>query len=262
MKSNKIEQLIVAYMDGKLDQEGQKQLLELMQSEGRNIKSLTELENLSGKLDNFPEVNPSENLTISFYSQLNRMKGAHVSISQILTGLYNWFDQNRYRRWAVQIAFALLLVWSGWMFGRQDRQEIQHLNSEVVQMKEMFSLAMLKDSSPSRRIQALQYISGYDAINHRLRTAVAGVLKRDANVNVRLEALETLMRYSDDELVRTELLTAIEKQNEPMMQIAITEAMINLHEIRAIAGLHNLLKRRDLNFMVREIIETSISRLS
>ena len=262
MKSNNIESLIQDFIDGKLDEKQSNELLQKLQAEGSTIKSLEELNEIDSRLDNFTLPEPSANMSQEFYIGLHAHAKSQNRIVQHISFILSRIKDIPLMRWSARLAFAVILIVVGWQLGQNEQHHVELLRSEVSEMQKMISISMLKDHSPSKRIQALQYITRFDQLNFQLRRSLFDILNRDPNVNVRLEALETLLLYRGDEEIRHQLVLSISKQSAPMIQMAMAEAMVSLKEKRAIAPLKKLLLQKDLNYSARSMIKQSISALS
>jgi len=262
MKSNKIESLIQDFIDGKLSESQSNDLLQKLQDEGSTIKSLEELNEITSRLENIKIPEPSFNMSQEFYINLNAHSNSQYQFNKYISVILSRIKGNQVMKWSTRMAFAVILIVVGWKLGQSDQHHIEILRSEVSEMQKMFSVSMLKDHSPSKRIQALQYITRFDQLNYELRKSVFDILNRDPNVNVRLEALETLLLYIEDEKIRQNLVLSISMQTQPMMQMAMAEAMVSLGQKQAIAPLKKLLMQKDLNYSARSMIIQSIAALS
>jgi hypothetical protein len=262
MKLNNIESLIQDYIDGKLNKLQSNELLQKLQDEGSTIKSLEELDELTSRLENIKIPEPSANMSHEFYVSLHAQSESQNWLNKYISVILSRIKGNQVMKWSARMAFAVILIVVGWRLGQSDQYRVDLLRSEVSEMQKMFSVSMLKDQSPAKRIQALQYITRFDQLNYELRRSVFDILNRDPNVNVRLEALEILILYTGDKQIRQNLVLSIGMQSEPMMQMAMAEAMVSLREKRAIAPLKKLLLQKDLNYSARLLIIQSISDLS
>jgi HEAT repeat protein len=142
----------------------------------------------------------------------------------------------------------------------QNRQ-IDSLSSQISEMKEIMMLSLLQDQSASRRIQAVSYTEDMTSLDKKISDALFTTLNEDTNVNVRLATLEALAKMADSPVVREGLIRSIALQNSPIMQSAIADVMVRLHEKKSVGQLRQLLERQDLNQMVKVNIEKSIQQL-
>lgn len=170
-----------------------------------------------------------------------------------------------------QPAFSLILLVIGLMSGyllrnpgkaveAQNRQ-IDSLSVQISEMKEVMLLSLLQDQSASRRIQAVSYTDDMTSLDRKITDALFTTLNEDPNVNVRLATLEALSKLAGNPVVREGLIRSIDLQDSPIMQSAIADLMVKLHEKKSVTALRKLLEKENLNQLVKTNIEKSIQLL-
>lgn len=88
--------------------------------------------------------------------------------------------------------------------------------------------AGLHDShSVARRIDAVLTISEIPSPDRRLTAALLNTFSNDESSNVRLEALNVLLKYAGDSLIQQRLVHALGVQKDPAIQIELVSAMEN-----------------------------------
>ena len=174
------------------------------------------------------------------------------------------------RLW-LKIAAVLILViagfGAGYMVNKTQpaisyQQQVDSLSGQVHDMREMMMLSLLENPSASERIRAVSYTSELNKVNAKLIDALLTTLNNDPNVNVRLMTLEALMHYAANPAVREGLVQSIVKQESPLMQSAMADAMIKMQEKNAVQPFKKLLQQKQINIQVRTKIEQTISRLT
>jgi anti-sigma factor RsiW len=133
---------------------------------------------------------------------------------------------------AASVAFFILGYIGGSIFSKPTIQEEQFaaLQDEVRETKNMMILSMLKQSSASKRIMAVNYSEELDRLEPELIDALFVSLNEDKSENVRLAALEALSRYVGVTDIRQELVKSFEQQTDPIIQISMINMMVNLNE--------------------------------
>jgi hypothetical protein len=139
---------------------------------------------------------------------------------------------------------------------------LEALSAQLHEMREMVMLSLLQNPSASERMRAVSYTSGSRNVNPNIATALLMTLNNDPNVNVRLTTLEALTHFAKDPVVREGLVQSILHQESPLVQAALADVMLKLQEKRAVRPFKKLLQQKDLNEMVRDKIEQTISRLT
>ncbi len=171
----------------------------------------------------------------------------------------------------VQLAYSFLLLVIGLAIGfisnrggQTNTAEIKHvdsLSSQLTEMKQLMLLSLLENPSASERMRAVSYTDQISSVNKKVIDALLTTLNEDPNTNVRLVTLESLVKLSGDPGVREGLVQSITRQESPLLQSAIADAMVRLQEKRSLKSLQKLLDKKDLNEMVRNKIEQSIHKL-
>jgi HEAT repeat protein len=232
------------------------------------------LQRLWAMMGDIPQPSPSSSLQERFESMLDQFRQESLTMPS-RTRLLLWMDRLKeiwhvHPIWQIACSVLILVVGLGIGFfsGHQGQQsvtagnrQIDSLSSQVSQMKQLIMLSLLENPSASERMRAVSYTDQITTVNKKVIDALLTTLNQDANVNVRLVTLETLVKLSGDPGVRQGLVQSITQQESPLVQSAIADAMVKLQEKAAVKSLEQLLRKKDLNEMVRIKIQQSIHRL-
>ncbi len=142
--------------------------------------------------------------------------------------------------------------------------EIAHIKEEMTAMKnsqETMMLAMLKHESASDRIQALDFSYKLDQPNEQVLLALIKTLDEDPNINVRMAAADAMVQFRNTKTVRDALIKSLLKQQEPTLQIAVINLLVQARERRALPALQLLAHNEDIVESVKQQAEESIKRL-
>jgi HEAT repeat protein len=91
--------------------------------------------------------------------------------------------------------------------------------------------------------------------------ALLFTINNDPSVNVRVQAIEALKRWGDNERVREGLVQAITKQESPIVIIELADAMIELELRNGAVEFERLLQERELDYSVQQKLQSSIAVL-
>lgn len=232
------------------------------------FETVKKLWNLMGEI---PQPKPSDTMRAGFNAILANFKEESIINEKPLGVWINKIREHWYLQARPRFAFGILLVSAGLITGyllhqpgqstiSYDRQ-IVALSSQVSDMKQLMMLSLLQDPSASQRIRAVAYTDEMSNVDLKVIDALFTTLNVDPNVNVRLAALEALVKLSDKPQVREGLVRSISLQESPLMQSAIADVMVKLREKSAVESLQKLLNKKDLNQMVKLNIEKSIQKL-
>ena len=93
-----------------------------------------------------------------------------------------------------------------------------------------------------------------DALQHTLRY--------DNNVDVRLAALDALSHYGKRPEVSRGLVEALDSEQSPMVQVALIDALVDLHDANAVEPLKRLQQTPNLDPTVRKRADWGVRQLS
>ena len=172
-----------------------------------------------------------------------------------------------HRLWLPQLAGAALVLLLGIALGFWLRPtpayetQLTALTGEVQHMREMMILTLLEQPSATQRLKAVSISTELSQTDEKIYQALLKTLNHDSQVNVRLAALDALLDYADQPLVRQGLIEAIPQQESPLVQITLAEIMVQLQEKRSVDELRKLLKKQSLNEDAEQEIKKSIQQL-
>jgi len=260
MKNIKNEELILEYLENRIEKDRKKEIEIILKEAGYNLNELEDLKYVQNNLEEITIPEPSENMDNNFYQMLEKQK-RHSSIPLLLfKNLINWLQNINHQKVVTRLAYSFVLLFTGWIIGfwftpdSRHEAQITTMTSEIHEMKEMMTLTLLNQPSPSDRIKALSNISEHKMIDDKILHYLIEILNNDPNVNVRLITVEVLSGFSNQSKVKNSLIESINLQESPLVQIALADAMIKLEEKDSVIALQKLLERRDLNHTVRKRI--------
>ena len=203
---------------------------------------------------------PSDQLRANVYDMIRQetSRPSRLSLSPVA-----WFQ-----RFSVpQLAGATLMLLLGVALGFWLRPaptydtQLATLSSEVQRMREMMILTLLEQPSATQRLKAVSISTELSQTDEKIYQALLKTLNHDPQVNVRLAALDALVDYADQPLVRQGLIEAIPQQESPLVQITLAEMMVQLQEKRSVDELRTLLEQQSLNEAAEQEIKKSIQQL-
>jgi HEAT repeat protein len=105
-------------------------------------------------------------------------------------------------------------------------------------------------------------MTGMRAMDPDVVSALIQAVKTDQNVNVRLAAIDALMKVSGNAEVRQSLASSLTTQDSPMVQAALIDYVVDARDRRAIGALKELAARPDLNPLVRQRADSAVKQLT
>jgi len=263
MKRQAIKEKLLDLLHGNLSPEEKEEVMAGLEKSGISREEIESIRSVSQIIDKTPLPEPSEKMDKRFYTLLEEEKRKALlgepeikpkrsySVSLLTPGL----------RIAAGIAL-FLLGWfaSGWLGSvtPAGNRQIADLTDEVKLLKETLVLTMMQQSSPVERIKAVNMAGDFDKADNLIIESLMRVLNNDSNNNVRLVALDALIRYSSLPEVREGLIASIGNQTSPLVQLRLAEIMLALNEKRAVPEFQKVLQNASLNYSVRDKLNEAV----
>lgn len=258
--------LITAYINGTITPDQQIELNTLIEEGTIDILDIKELEMIYENMGSLPSAEASPALRERFYTMLEaekerRSPTLRKRVNTLIGGIKHHFS---YKQLAfTACVFLIGLSMGNWLTPFSNyRQQLSTLSSEVSQMREVMMLSLLDANSPSERLKAVNISTGIQSADSRVSDALLKTLNTDSNVNVRLAAIEALVKHASDPYVRKGLVQSISTQTSPLVQVALADAMLTLQEHRSVEAFRALLRKKDLNQSVRDKLQHTVTVLS
>jgi hypothetical protein len=159
--------------------------------------------------------------------------------------------------WRFAMAAGLLLA--GILCGRYLPQagaggnpEIAQLRAQVENLHQMVAISMLQQQSPSARMRGVTYTEKISQPDPQVLDALLQAVNHDANVNVRLSAVDALQKFATGPEVALAMVNSIPEQESPLVQIALIDMLVQLDARGAAPGLARISKDMKMDEMVRQ----------
>ena len=187
-------------------------------------------------------------LTIPQYAQARPMPAARP------TWWRNFWPANP--AWQMAIAAMCLAVGLGAGLsmhrGDSERDEVARLRDEVSSTKEMVALSLLQQQSAAERLRGVDYSTRMPSMEPQVVSALVHAVNLDANVNVRLAAIDALGKVTDNTRVLESFQEALPREDSPMVQAALIDYLVQAHDRNAVTTIQNLVAKPDVNPTVQE----------
>ncbi|PQJ77916.1 HEAT repeat domain-containing protein [Polaribacter porphyrae] len=134
----------------------------------------------------------------------------------------------------ISIAACLALVFfaGNWVINQNKLSPVQ---------KEL--LANLDDDSAGKRLEGVyQFNDDYLKEDERIITRLIEIIHKDENDNVKIATIDALLKFPKNEIIRKNLISALEKEEAPLVQIKLIKALTFLRENRAQKPLEKIIE--------------------
>jgi hypothetical protein len=257
------KELMASSWSGELDQVHISELDRHLSVCSECAAEMSQLGALWVRLGDIPAPEPSASLDMRWESTLESLISArrHPQWRFSLSAL--WPQRPV---WQVSIAVACLAV--GLAAGLSIRKEaappgeIAQLREEVANTKQLVALSLLQQESATERLRGVDYTARMPAMEPGVVSALVQAVKTDANVNVRLAAIDALTKVSGDPGVRKSLAGSLTTQDSPMVQAALIDYVVDARDRQALGALKELATREDLNPLVKQRADRAVRQLT
>ena len=267
MKKAKFEERIAEYLSGEMSPQQKEELKQILKQNGYELNDLEDLENMFKELDEFRVPEPSKKMDDRFYSMIEEFKGKERKIEKKKEKVDSIFNSLFPQKYIPQLAYSLLLLIIGWAVGTwifpttKYENQLTQMSTQIREMRQVMMLSMLDLPSATERIKAVNITNKLDNVGDKIIKALLYTLNNDPNENVRIITVEALVDFADDPRVRKGLIQSITKQESPLVQIALADAMLVLQGKNAVEQFKQLLQKKDLNDTVRNRLERTVNFL-
>lgn len=258
--NEKYEELIAGYLNGELSETDQTKVEELIASGEIDMIDFKAMEQLYEELDTVSVPESSPVMRDKFYAMLEEEIASQkpmFSFSEKLNELFAAFTMPR-----MAYAFVLLIV--GGFIGSQlgsNESQIDELTAQIQDMREIMVVSMLEGASTTDRLKAVNISAELPLADEKAMRALLFTLNNDESVNVRVQTIEALKRWGEDESVRRGLVNAIALQESDVVIIALADAMVELGLQNSKSEFEDLIQQRELNISVKEKLQSTIALL-
>jgi len=211
-------------------------------------------------LDLLPMEEPSSKLRDRFYEMLGAYRhGLASNPSRANSG--KWW---RMPAWQLAAAAALVAVGMGIGYGvrgDKSRPELAQLREEVTSMRQMVALSLLQQQSASERLRGVSWAYQAEPSDREVLGALVTAVNHDANVNVRLAAVDALRRFAASPETRRAVVDALPTQTTPLVQVALIDLLVDFKDRNAADALTKLAANREVNDGVRQQARWALEKL-
>jgi hypothetical protein len=248
MKCEEAERWLMDYLDQSLDEDQKGELEKHLAICERCRDEVSDFRQIIDPIDSSSMEMPEESLRINFYHMLHaEINKQALEETRPGKSAQPFFSSKVMIRLAASVALLLAGSFIGYFIQsaashRKSESRISELSNEVHSMKKLMMLAMLKEESPSDRIQAVNYTDDIPSPDAGVLEALTKTLNHDRNVNVRMAAAYSLARYADRQSVRDSLVASLSQQTEPIIQVVLMNILVEKKESNAIQPMQRIVR--------------------
>jgi hypothetical protein len=139
--------------------------------------------------------------------------------------------------------------------------ELAELRSELSQTRQMVALSLMQQQSATDRLRGVSWSYQLREPGADVLHALLDVLTHDPNINVRLATVDALRQFGNQPVVRRGLIDAMKHDESPMVQIALIDLAVDLHEKESVDTLRQFTQDQGIDPAVRDRAEKGLEEL-
>ena len=264
MICERVREQIPECLAGRLESAARERLVAHLETCPACRAELAELNAVWRGLGSLPELEPDPAMRARFLEVLEAYQAGRASgLGQVVGPPHpRWLAR---AGWPAALSFALLLV--GVFLGHYVAQprgaspEIAQLQGQVESLRQLVTLSLLQEQSPSSRLRGVTYSYQMAQPDAQVEQALLYAVNHDANVNVRLSAVDAIEKYAANPRIRRALADALPVQDSPLVQIALVDLLVQLNDKETAPALRKLAQDAQADNQVRQHAGWAIQRM-
>jgi len=273
MICDRIREQIPACLAGRLDPAARERVIDHLDSCSACRAEMAELGVVWRGLEAMSEPEPSEALRTRFLEMLNAYEEGYQEAQRkqaYAVPRKTWWAGLVPSRPAWQVAFSAALLLAGALGGRylaaprpvaSPTQEMAQLRGQIEDLRQLVTLSMLQQDSPSARLRGVTYSYQVTQPDQQVEQALLHAANHDSNINVRLSAVDALAKFAHNPEVRRALVDSLPVQDSPLVEIALIDLLVEFHDKDAAPELRKLARDAEANQEVRERASAGLQKL-
>ena len=258
MEKEKLEELLIDYIDGRLNETERTDVEKELAANDQSYKLYEELREVIRLMSKSPSIEPTQRARVTFEHALQAEqkvvmnRGARVFFSPVVL------------RAAAAMALVITGVAIGYWINRnqQREEELTALRKEVEANKKLMMGMLINRQSASQRMLGATVAFKMDKADDEIVNALIKAMNEDPNLNVRLAALEALSKFHEQEHVRKALIASLATQTDPVVQISLIRLLVELKEKESLKELLRITNDEELLPAVKDEAHVGILKLS
>lgn len=256
MENEKLESMLIDYIDGSLDAKGVAEVEQALNENPEVRQRYLQLKELVQLMEGAEDIKPPSNHESIFNTNLaNEINPGKTKTVFFTPQVY---------RIAATIALVMMGVAIGYWINKNNVQEreLALLKKEMMETKQLMISMMHNDQSASQRMQGVNVAFSMEVADDEVVDVLAKIMNTDPNTNVRLAAMEALSRFIDEQKVRKILVSSLSIQEDPVIQIALIQLLVRIKESGVINDLERIIENEKNIQAVKDEAHTGIMKLS
>jgi hypothetical protein len=218
------------------------------------------------RLGAIPDEAPNASARARFEAMLSNFERA-TRRSRVDAGFDSWWDNWWPKRPAAQLACSLGMLAIGLLAGHaltvdvQRSREVARLQEEIGSTRQLVALSLMREQSASQRLKGVDWSYQIPRPEPQVVNALLETVNYDDTIDVRLAAVDALRRLSAEAEVRTRMASALDRQDSPLVQIALIDALADSRSPEALSAIRRVAELKSVNPAVRAHAESVMEKM-
>jgi hypothetical protein len=271
MKCDDVREQLPEYWTGAMDEAGKSEMQAHFSSCPMCHAEAETLGAIWNKLGAIPEERPGRSMRARFEATLEayvhglrQAERGPSSREKLDKWLGAWWPREPVFQFGFAVAFLAVGLLAGYSLTRSSQGgggEVAQLREEVQHTRQLVALSLLQQQSASERLKGVDWSYRLSQPDPQVLSALLHTVNYDQNVNVRLAALDALHPSATSEMVRRGLMESLERQKSPLVQIALIDLLVDIHDKEAANPMKGLMQEAGLNPEVKERADLALKQL-
>lgn len=256
MEKEKLESLLIDYIEGHVNEDQRKQAEEWIASNEDTALLYRQLKEVITVMNQVKQEEPSSSLKLKFeealQEEIKKSTGKQV------------FFQPWLLRAAAGIGFLVVGIAIGYWINQNNQQkaEMAKLKEQVEENKRMMMAMLDNQQSASQRLMGATVAYELKQADDDIVRALVKTMNEDPNSNVRLAALDALGKFYQQAHVRNALVKSLSSQKDPVVQIALIRLLVQMKEKEVVNELEQITRDGQVIKAVKDEAYAGILKLS
>lgn len=220
-----------------------------------------------------PEQEPSQAMRTRFLETLNAYQEGYQEAQRrqaYAVPQKSWWAGLWPAQPAWQLAVSAVLLLLGGLGGHYvsteraastGNPEMAQLKNQVDNLRQLVTLSLLKEQSPSARLRGVTYSYQVAQPDPQVEQELLRTVNHDPNVNVRLSAVDAIAKFTKNPQVRRALVESIPVQESPLVQVALIDVLVQVNAHDTVPALKRLSVDSTMDAAVRQRADAAVQKL-
>lgn len=255
IEQDHILEKLVQYIDGTLSEKENLEIKHWIETNKEMETQYNQLKQADTLMNSNLDTIPSDRMTARFEHWLDHYE---TDIKKTKLKRLNWYR--------IAAGLAILLVGYGGAMTisklNQQRQELTKIKVELQATKDLVMDNLNNQNSASQRMSGIYASQDLTTPDLEILQVLIKTMNTDPSSNVRVAALEALGKYYHLPSVRSALIQSLAHQEDPVVQIALIQMLVQKKETVIVDELETLTRQEDLIKAVKDEAYKGIFKLT